>query len=90
VPFGPLPTYGGYTTSILLRARGIPTYGFQAVPMNISDAVRRHGNDERVFLRDYLNGVTLFSDIVEEFAFFPPPPWTGGGLAKSVSPRAGP
>ena len=27
--------------------------------MNITDAVRRHGNDERIFLRDYLNGVDL-------------------------------
>ena len=40
-----------------LRARGIPTYGFAPIPMNITDSARRHGNDERVFLRDYLNGV---------------------------------
>ncbi len=53
--------------------------------MNITDAVRRHGNDERVFLRDYLNGVTLLSDVVEEFALFPPPPGGDGALAKSVS-----
>ncbi len=71
-PFGPLPTAGGYTTSILLRERGIPTYGFQAIAMNIADSARRHGNDERVFLRDYLNGVALLSDVVEEFALFPP------------------
>ncbi len=72
VPFGPVPTFGGYTTSILLRARGIPTYGFEAIPMNITDAARRHGNDERLFLRDYLNGLALYSDVVEEFAFRPP------------------
>ena len=72
VPFGPVPTFGGYTTSILLRARGIPTYGFEAIPMNITDAARRHGNDERVFLRDYLNGVALYADIVEDFALRPP------------------
>ena len=90
VPFGPLPTYGGYTTSIFLRARGIPTYGFQAVPLNITDAVRRHGNDERVFLRDYLNGVMLMSEVVEEFALFPPGPPGPGGLAGSVSPGVGP
>jgi acetylornithine deacetylase/succinyl-diaminopimelate desuccinylase-like protein len=72
VPFGPVPTFGGYTTSILLRARGIPTYGFEAIPMNITDSVRRHGNDERLFLRDYLNGVALYADVVEEFAFQPP------------------
>jgi len=56
--------------------------------MNITDAVRRHGNDERVFLRDYLNGVALLSEVVEEYALFPPPTGAGGTLAKSVSPAA--
>src|SRR5262245_46388755 len=73
-PFGPVPTYGGYTTSILLRERGIPTYGYQPIVMNITDAARRHGNDERVFLRDFLNGVDLMSDVLEEFATYPPSP----------------
>ena len=72
VPFGPVPTFGGYTTSILLRERGIPAYGFSAIPMNITDAARRHGNDERIFLRDYLTGIDLFSDVLEEFAMHPP------------------
>ncbi|MEX0879062.1 MAG: M20/M25/M40 family metallo-hydrolase [Thermoanaerobaculia bacterium] len=73
VLFGPLPTAGGYTTSILLRERGIPTYGYQPIAMNITDAARRHGNDERVFLRDYLNGVDLLGEVVEEYATRPPP-----------------
>ena len=72
IPFGPVPTFGGYTTSILLRERGIPAYGFCAIPMNITDAARRHGNDERIFLRDYLTGIDLFSDVLEEFAVRPP------------------
>ena len=72
VPFGPFPTFGGYTTSILLRERGIPAYGFSPIPMNITDAARRHGNDERIFLRDYLTGVDLFADVLEEFALHPP------------------
>jgi len=72
VPFGPVPTFGGYTTSILLRAKGIPAYGFEVIPMNITDAARRHGNDERVFLRDYLSGVALYADVLEEFALHPP------------------
>ncbi len=80
-PFGPVPTYGGYTTSILLRERGIPTYGYQPIVMNITDTARRHGNDERVFLRDYLNGVDLMADVVEEFALFPPE----AGPAKDVT-----
>ncbi|HEY7575485.1 MAG TPA: M20/M25/M40 family metallo-hydrolase [Thermoanaerobaculia bacterium] len=64
VPFGPVPTFGGYTTSVLYRQRGIPAYGYALVPTNITDSVRRHGNDERIFLRDYLNGVSLYADIV--------------------------
>jgi acetylornithine deacetylase/succinyl-diaminopimelate desuccinylase-like protein len=67
IPFGPIPTFGGYTTSIYFRARGIPTYGFSPIPMNITDSVRRHGNDERIFLRDYLNGLDLYADIVAEY-----------------------
>ncbi|MGH9368854.1 MAG: M20/M25/M40 family metallo-hydrolase [Thermoanaerobaculia bacterium] len=68
VPFGPVPTFGGYTTSVLYRRRGIPAYGYALVPTNITDSVRRHGNDERIFLRDYLDGVALYEDIVEEKA----------------------
>ncbi len=49
VPFGPIPTYGGYTTSTLLRQKGIPTYGFQPIVTNITDTARRHGNDERIY-----------------------------------------
>ncbi|MGE5276950.1 MAG: M20/M25/M40 family metallo-hydrolase [Acidobacteriota bacterium] len=71
VPFGPVPTFGGYTTSIYFRQKGIPAYGYAPIPMNITDSVRRHGNDERVFLRDYLNGLALYSDIVAEFALNP-------------------
>ncbi len=71
IPFGPVPTYGGYTTSILFRQRGFKTYGYSPIPMNITDAARRHGNDERIFLRDFLNGVRLYADILEEFALRP-------------------
>ena len=69
VPFGPIPTFGGVTTSIYFRRIGIPAYGYPTVPTNITDSVRRHANDERIFLRDYLNGIDLYFDIVQEFAF---------------------
>jgi acetylornithine deacetylase/succinyl-diaminopimelate desuccinylase-like protein len=68
VPFGPMPTFGGYTTSVLFRQRGFPTYGYSPIAMNITDASRRHGSDERVFLRDYERGVNMYADVVEEFA----------------------
>jgi acetylornithine deacetylase/succinyl-diaminopimelate desuccinylase-like protein len=78
VPFGPVPTFGGSTTSIYFRNRGIAAYGFSPVPANITDTARVHGNDERIFLRDYLDGVNVFSEVLEEIAAGPaktsPPP----------------
>jgi acetylornithine deacetylase/succinyl-diaminopimelate desuccinylase-like protein len=68
VLFGPAPTFGGYTTSALLRQKGIPTYGYSSIPMNISDSSRRHGANERIYLRDYLTGVRVYEDLLEEFA----------------------
>ena len=70
VPFGPMPTFGGYTTSVLFRQRGFPTYGYSPIAMNITDSARRHGTDERVFLRDYLEGCDAYADAVEEAALF--------------------
>ncbi|HSS43845.1 MAG TPA: M20/M25/M40 family metallo-hydrolase, partial [Thermoanaerobaculia bacterium] len=60
VPFGPVPTFGGTTTSIYFRRLGIPAYGYTPIPANITDAARRHGNDERIYLRDYVDGVELY------------------------------
>jgi acetylornithine deacetylase/succinyl-diaminopimelate desuccinylase-like protein len=68
VPFGPVPTFGGSTTSIYFRQRGIAAYGYSPVPSNIADSARRHGNDERIFLRDYVNGVELYKEILLEYA----------------------
>lgn len=68
VPFGPVPGFGGFTTSIFLRDAGMQVYGYSPIPMNITDAARRHWNDERVYLRDYLDGVALFDDVLLEYA----------------------
>lgn len=72
VQFGPMPTFSGYTTSILFRQRGFPTYGYSPIAMNITDAARRHGNDERIFLRDFVLGCAIYGQILEEFARYPP------------------
>jgi acetylornithine deacetylase/succinyl-diaminopimelate desuccinylase-like protein len=69
IPFGPVPTYGAATTSIYFRQRGIAAYGYSPVPANITDSVRRHGNNERIYLRDYVDGVDLYRDLLLEFAF---------------------
>jgi acetylornithine deacetylase/succinyl-diaminopimelate desuccinylase-like protein len=68
VPFGPVPGFGGFTTSIFLRDAGMQVYGYSPIPMNITDAARRHWNDERLYLRDYLDGVALFDDVLLEYA----------------------
>src|SRR6266542_3720945 len=69
VPFGPIPTFGGATTSIYFRQRGIAAYGYSPVPANITDSARRHRNDERIYLRDYVDGVDLYRELLLEFAF---------------------
>lgn len=64
VAFGPVPTFGGSTTSVYFRDRGIAAYGFSPVAANITDSSRRHGNDERIFLRDYVDGLDIYSHIL--------------------------
>ncbi len=69
IPFGPVPTFGAANTSIHFRNRGIATYGYSSVPANITDSVRRHGNNERIYLRDYLDGASTYQELLLEFAF---------------------
>jgi acetylornithine deacetylase/succinyl-diaminopimelate desuccinylase-like protein len=68
VPFGPVPGFGSITTSIAFRNAGMEVYGYSPIPMNITDAARRHWNDERIYLRDYLDGVALFDDVLLEYS----------------------
>jgi acetylornithine deacetylase/succinyl-diaminopimelate desuccinylase-like protein len=68
IPFGPIPGFAGVTTSVLFRNRGIAAYGYSPVPFNITDAARRHGNDERIYLRDYVDGLDLYKELLLEFA----------------------
>lgn len=71
IPFGPVPTHGGITTSVLFRREGFPAYGYSPIAANITDSSRRHGHDERIFLADFVTGVRLYGDIVAEFATGP-------------------
>jgi acetylornithine deacetylase/succinyl-diaminopimelate desuccinylase-like protein len=68
VPFGPIPGFGGFTTSLIFRNAGMEVYGYSPFPMNITDSARRHWNDERIYLRDYVDGVELFTDAMFEYA----------------------
>jgi acetylornithine deacetylase/succinyl-diaminopimelate desuccinylase-like protein len=71
IPFGPIPSYGVYTTSALFRRKGFQTYGWTPIAVNITDASRRHANDERVFLADFLVGVEMYADFLAAFALWP-------------------
>lgn len=72
IPFGPIPIWGGLTTSLIFRNRGFAAYGYSPTPINVVDQSRMHGNDERIFLRDFVDGVRLYSDVLEEWALNPP------------------
>ena len=72
IPFGPVPIWGAFTTSAVFRNRGFVAYGYSPIPTNIIDQSRMHGSDERIFLRDFVNGVGLYKDVVEEWALNPP------------------
>jgi acetylornithine deacetylase/succinyl-diaminopimelate desuccinylase-like protein len=76
VPFGPVPISGVYTSSVLFRRRGFEAYGWTPIAVNITDAARLHGNDERIFLADYVTGVEMYQDVVLAFAL---------GLGREVS-----
>lgn len=71
IPFGPVPTFDGWTTSNDFRKLGITAYGFSPIPANITDSSRRHGNDERIFLRDYLDGLEILENALGGFAVAP-------------------
>jgi hypothetical protein len=61
VPFGPVPTFGGVTTSVLFATMESP-HGCSPTP-STSDTARRH-SDERIYLRDYVDGVDLYKELL--------------------------
>jgi acetylornithine deacetylase/succinyl-diaminopimelate desuccinylase-like protein len=59
---------GGFTDSHFFRERGIASYGFGPFPMSEADNLRIHGNDERIPVAAFRDGVQTFYEIVEEFS----------------------
>ena len=70
VPFGPMPTFGGYTTSILFRQRGFPTYGYSPIAMNITDSVRGTATTSGSSCGTTSSACEIYADALEEFATF--------------------
>jgi acetylornithine deacetylase/succinyl-diaminopimelate desuccinylase-like protein len=59
---------GGFTDSHFFRDKGIASYGFGPFPMSEPDLLRVHGNDERIPVQTFREGVQTFYEIVEEFS----------------------
>lgn len=66
IPVLPLINAFSETTSTEFRRRGIAAYGFTPFEIDPSDAARRHGNDERVFLPFYVRGVETMRETLFE------------------------
>jgi acetylornithine deacetylase/succinyl-diaminopimelate desuccinylase-like protein len=58
----------GTTDSAWLRLRSVQTYGLLPFPLNSEDALRMHGNDERIPLDAFRKGVEFLYAIVTDFA----------------------
>lgn len=57
----------GTTDSRFFRERGIVAYGFSPFKINYYDGATVHGQDERIRLTFFLEGVELMKEIVDDF-----------------------
>ena len=57
----------GFTDSHFFRDRGIVSYGFGAFPVAGFDSARVHGNDERIPVKSFADGVRLTWEVVYNF-----------------------
>ena len=70
-PVGIYILNGSYTTSSFLRPRGFRVYGVSPFNLNIVEAGRIHGTNERISLPLFIDGVQRMERIVREFATAP-------------------
>ncbi|HJW33721.1 MAG TPA: M20/M25/M40 family metallo-hydrolase, partial [Holophagaceae bacterium] len=66
LPVLPCMDTGG-SDGAYLREAGIPTYGISAIPID-EDDVRAHGQDERIRIADFDQGVEAFDRLIREVA----------------------
>ena len=59
---------GGFTDSHFFRAKGIVSYGFEPFAISEAEGRRIHGNDERISLNAYTDGVRLLWEVVYNFS----------------------
>ena len=58
----------GFTDSHFFRENGIVSYGFGAFPLAEKESGRAHGNDERIPVKTFTDGLRLFWEVVSNFA----------------------
>jgi acetylornithine deacetylase/succinyl-diaminopimelate desuccinylase-like protein len=57
----------GFTDSHFFRDHGITSYGFEPFALTRQDDRRVHGNNERIPLKSFTDGVRLYWNIVDDF-----------------------
>ena len=58
----------GFTDSHFFREKGIVSYGFEPFAVTQEDDERVHGNDERIPVKNYTDGLRLFWNLVYDFS----------------------
>jgi acetylornithine deacetylase/succinyl-diaminopimelate desuccinylase-like protein len=62
------PVQAGFTDSHFFREMGIVSYGFVPFALTEEDLDRAHGNDERIPVKTFADGVRLMWEVVYEFS----------------------
>jgi len=57
----------GFTDSHFYRERGITAYGFSPFAVTEEDERRVHGNDERLPVQTFTDGIRLLYQVVDDF-----------------------
>ena len=70
-PVGIYVLNGAYTSSSVLRARGMRAFGFSPFNVNFHDASKIHNPNERISVPHYLEGVERMRRFVFEYALAP-------------------
>ncbi len=70
-PVGIYVLNGAFTTSSVLRARGVRAFGFSPFNVNFQDASKIHNVNERISVPHYLEGVERMRRFVVEYALAP-------------------
>ncbi len=70
-PVGIYVLSGSFTSSSLLRARGLRAFGVSPFNVGLNDAAKIHGPNERISLPHFIDGVERIRQFVYEYALAP-------------------